>query len=138
MNAPPQWFHERRFAAEALSAGAARRFVRTSLLAHDLRDLVDDVELVVSELATNAMTHAHTPFTVTLKTFDHLVLVVVQDGSQASPRHHLAEGFDTTGRGMAIVGSLSRAWGVSPATGHGKEVWVEFDRDSHERRHQQP
>jgi len=136
MNAPPQWFHERQFAAVALSARYARRFVRTSLIDHDLPDLVDDIELVVSELATNAMQHAHTAFIVTLEATDHVVLVVVQDGSSTSPSHARAQSFDTTGRGIAIVNSLSRSWGVSPAAGPGKAVWVEFDRDSNRQGHQ--
>lgn len=130
MDPSPQWFHKRQFAADALSAGRARRFVRYSLLAHDLRELVDDVELVVSELATNAMKHAGTPFTVTLETFGHLVLVVVMDGSPTSPHQGRAGMLDTTGRGMAIVGSLSRAWGVSPGAASAKSVWALFDLHS--------
>jgi hypothetical protein len=43
--------------------------------------LVDDVQLVVSELATNAILHARTPFTVTLDGFDDLVFLTVMDGS---------------------------------------------------------
>jgi len=44
--------------------------VSRHLLAHDLADMVDDLQLVVSELATNAMLHAQTPFTVSLRMFD--------------------------------------------------------------------
>ena len=61
------WTRETVLAAEAVSAAKARAFVREHLLAQGLRDLVEDVRLVVSELATNAMVHAQTPFVVTLE-----------------------------------------------------------------------
>ena len=57
-----RWSHETHLAAEAISASQARVFVSRHLLAHDLANLVDDVRVVVSELATNAMLHAQTPF----------------------------------------------------------------------------
>jgi anti-sigma regulatory factor (Ser/Thr protein kinase) len=126
MDPPPQWLHERQFAAEALSAGRARRFVRTSLLAHDLRELVDDVELVVSELATNAIVHAETVFTVILRATGEFVVLEVRDGAQAGPVLRAPAALDINGRGIAIVQALSRDWGVNHYEAGGKAVWAEF------------
>ncbi|HEY3529185.1 MAG TPA: hypothetical protein VGK78_08535 [Nocardioides sp.] len=48
------------------SVALARDFVCKHLLAHHQSHLVDDVRLMVSELATNAVVHAQTPFGVCL------------------------------------------------------------------------
>lgn len=60
------WSHETVLAADPMSVARARDFVCTHLVVHDLLHLVEDVRLVVSELATNAVAHAQTPFAVTL------------------------------------------------------------------------
>ena len=60
------WKHDLELTAHATSAARARCFVGQRLIEHELQYLADDVQLVVSELATNALTHARTPFTVTL------------------------------------------------------------------------
>lgn len=121
------WSHETLLVAEASSAARARAFVSGHLLAHGLPDLVDDVELVVSELATNAMVHAHTPFVVILCGFDNTVFLEVLDGSHIGPTLVVARALDTCGRGIAIVQSLSRDWGVTARASGGKSVWAEFD-----------
>jgi anti-sigma regulatory factor (Ser/Thr protein kinase) len=98
------------------------------LLDHGLRHLVDDLQLVVSELATNAMVHAKTPFLVTLCAFEESVRLEVLDGGQSGPVQYAAQTLETSGRGVAIVDDLARAWGVTGNTSGGKFVWAEFDR----------
>ena len=66
MSMEKSWSYETEFAAEPSSASQARAFVARHLLAHELPGLVDDVQQVASELATNAMAHAKTPITVVL------------------------------------------------------------------------
>ena len=66
MSIADDWSHETVLAPEPISAALARDFVYVHLVAHDLFPLVEDVRLVVSELATNAVAHAQTPFRVTL------------------------------------------------------------------------
>jgi len=122
-----RWSHETHFAAQATGASLARAFVARHLLANDLADLVDDLQLVVSELTTNAMLHAQTPFTVSLRAFDATLRLEVVDGSNDDPTQVAATHLDTRGRGVTIVEALSRDWGaLSRATG-GKSVWAEFD-----------
>ena len=36
---------------------------------------------------------------------------------------------EDSGRGLALVGSLARRWGVRPVPGGGKTVWFEIDRE---------
>ena len=128
MGVDTAWLHTTELAAEAGSASEARVFVTLHLLAHGLGHLVDDVRLVVSELATNAMVHAQTPFMVILQALDGSVRLEVQDGSQAGPILVMARGLDTGGRGVAIVNALSRDWGVIANLSGGKSVWAEFAR----------
>jgi anti-sigma regulatory factor (Ser/Thr protein kinase) len=115
---------------EPVNASRARAFVRRKLAEHDLSHLSDDVEVVVSELATNAMLHAHTPFTVSLHAFDQTLLLEVEDGSVRGDLRvrddAAAPDFDTHGRGLGIVAVLSREWGVDSLP-CGKSVWAEFD-----------
>ena len=123
------WSYESDFDAEIASVFAAREFVQRHLSHHGCSHLVDDVRLVVSELATNAVLHAQTPFTVTLAGGHRSVLLTVRDGSPVSPVQMAAHVLDTRGRGMSLVSQISSAWGVTPAvdTHHAKSVWASFD-----------
>jgi hypothetical protein len=122
------WTYDIDLPADASSASRARRFVDLRLVEHDVSHLGDDVQLVVSELATNALTHALTPFTVTLAAVEHSVLLKVRDGSPCHPVV-LAGGtpLDTDGRGITIVALLSHDWGVTAHADGGKTVWAAFD-----------
>jgi len=122
------WSHETVLAAGAPSASRAREFVRSRLVEHHLPHLVEDVRLVVSEFATNAVTHAGTRFTVELLGEDRLVLLTVRDGSPAPPIQVDARALDTGGRGLFIVDMLSRDWGVDISPDGVKSVWAAFDR----------
>lgn len=97
------------------------------LAQHDLEYLVDDVSLVVSELATNSLMHAHTPFTVVLEASERTVRLAVEDGSPSGLMRTKPLALDTRGRGIGIVESLSLDWGVSSHPVAGKAVWAEFD-----------
>ena len=120
------WTRDITLASQATSAAQARRFVRHHLDANHLGAVVDDVELVASELATNAMQHAGTPFHLTLQAFDHTLRLTVSDGSRSGPVRLMAGTLDIGGRGLEIVDLLSRDWGFLE-DGAGKSVWVEFD-----------
>jgi anti-sigma regulatory factor (Ser/Thr protein kinase) len=118
------WSLETVLAADTVSASRARDFVSFHLVEHHLRYLIDDVRLVVSELATNALGHAQTPFIVTLQ--EEVVLLTVQDGSASVPVHSAAQGTDAAGRGLAIVDLVNRDWGVTPRPDGTKSVWAAF------------
>jgi anti-sigma regulatory factor (Ser/Thr protein kinase) len=123
----PLWAHGITLAPERESVATARRFVREHLTGHDLALIVDDVILVASELATNALRHAGTAFTVTITAFPDDVVLAVEDGSLSIPVLVEAEDDDVVGRGMAIVDVVSRDWGVVVDADGGKSVWAAFD-----------
>ncbi|HEX2085648.1 MAG TPA: ATP-binding protein [Solirubrobacteraceae bacterium] len=86
---------------------------------------LDDLRLVLSELVTNAVVHGTGPTIDVRLTADGPVVAgeVVDegDGFTVPPPPSLdAPG----GRGLAIVGALSRSWGVERGSTH---VWFELD-----------
>ena len=111
---------------EAVSVLRARRFVCVHLVEHRLLYMIDDVRLVVSELAANAVRHAHSPFTVSLGQADRAVILSVQDDSPGAPALLAPELSETAGRGVSIVDMVSEDWGVTQVPGGGKSVWASF------------
>lgn len=120
------WSHATALPGEARSVSRARHFVCSHLVEHRLSHLVDDVQLVASELAANAVRHAHTPFKVILEKTGDSVLLSVQDGSPSPPAQLASDRLDTAGRGVSIVGLVSHDWGVTDGPGEGKSVWASF------------
>ncbi len=108
---------------EPASVAAARRAVRVLLADCGRARWVDTAELVVSELVTNAVLHAHTDLTMHAWCGDEL-RVEVRDGSAAVPvpREYGAEA--TTGRGMGLIAALTQDHGVTRLPDGGKAVWV--------------
>jgi anti-sigma regulatory factor (Ser/Thr protein kinase) len=122
------WSSQAVFPPEESSVGLARGFVAAQLAAHDLLHLDEDIRLVASELATNAVAHAATPFVVTLEQFDGSIRLIVDDGSVRHPLVETAEPTALNGRGLLLVRHLSSDWGVSGASDRGaKGVWAAFD-----------
>lgn len=119
------WVDKRAWPGKPADVGLARHFVSVSLGAHDLQGLEKSVCLVASELCTNAVLHAQTPFTVSLERRNDLVLIEVIDGGSSHPASPAATVVDNNGRGLLIVESLCTAWGVWLRR-DGKSVWASF------------
>jgi hypothetical protein len=112
-----------RFSAETADVVIARRFA--ALTAADWGVDPDDIELVVGELAANAVLHARTSFTVSLtRTADCLVLVEVADLDAHVPSAGAPSLWDTSGRGLMIVSHLTEDWGVRTDPSGGKVIWA--------------
>jgi serine/threonine-protein kinase RsbW len=114
-----------RFAPVPSSVAWARRFVVEQLPEHG-RHNADEIILMVSELATNAVQHAAAAFdvSVTVDPIGSLVRVEVRDPSETTPA--LADVVDDSpgGRGLSIVATLADAWGIEMRRGRpGKTVW---------------
>ncbi|WP_307815383.1 SpoIIE family protein phosphatase [Streptomyces sp. 7-21] len=107
----------------AESVREARRLVRESLASWDLTELEDSVELLVSEVVTNAVRYAERPVTVRLLRTDVLRCEVGDDVPQL-PRLRQAGPADEGGRGLYLVQRLARRWGAT-RLGTGKLVWFE-------------
>lgn len=110
------------FSADLASVGEARRFVRRALVELDAEELEFEACQLVSELATNAVIHAATPFEVDLD-FDRSELRIdVSDGSPKEPVAKSHSDHATTGRGLRLVGTMADQWGVHLRP-DGKTVW---------------
>jgi hypothetical protein len=96
---------------------AARRFVDRVLRLWGEDDLLADAALVASELATNAVKHAMSPFRVRR--------LSIEDVGPAHPTARAALPEDFGGRGLAMVQALVLRWGCDPLPG-GKVVWAEL------------
>jgi anti-sigma regulatory factor (Ser/Thr protein kinase) len=111
------------FAPEPSEIGAARHFALTA--AQEWGCDPEDLGLVVSELATNACVHAHSPFTVSVNRIGSQVLVEVADAAPGPVTvQPLSNG--VSGRGMHIVAAVAQEWGVS-GRGCGKAIWAVLD-----------
>ena len=122
----PYWSHLATFEASPISASRARDFVTQHLIDHRLLYLVDPVRLVASELATNALVHAQTAFSVTLAASDQTVLLTVRDDSLALPTRRVAQVMDLSGRGLEVVNIVSLDWGTNEGCAGSKAVWASF------------
>jgi anti-sigma regulatory factor (Ser/Thr protein kinase) len=112
------------------SPGQARRFVTDCLVAWGRRDLIDDAALIATELATNAVLHARTGFTLVItRQPEGTIRIAVRDNSLMPPRPRRAGPLDRSGRGLSLVEALASAWGTDPLA-DGKVVWADLRRAS--------
>jgi PAS domain S-box-containing protein len=105
--------------------GTARALALRQAADWGLDDLGFCVELIVSELVTNAIRHATGP--IQLRLIRHEVLTCeVSDGSSSSPRLRHPRATDEGGRGLFLVAQVARRWGTR-GTATGKTIWAELD-----------
>ena len=122
----PQVDLELELPAEPAAAGLARRAVIGFLTDRGLVDVVDDSELLVSELVTNAVQHARAPLGLRLTWTADVVRVEIRDGSPgALPLPRETGEAELDGRGMTVVGRLADRWGWD-RDADGKTVWAEL------------
>lgn len=122
---------------DALGVGRARHAVVDWLRARGINaDLVERVELLSSELVTNALRYTEGRVEVRLDDLDGDVLLEVLDESEDLPSVVDAGPDDTRGRGLALVAALADDWGASrreDSSGRGrpagKVVWTRISRD---------
>lgn len=114
------WFLE----PEDAAPGRARRLARRALSRWGLEELSDSVELLISEVVTNAVRYAERPVTLRLLRTDVLRCEVGDDSPQL-PRQRRARDTDEGGRGLFLVNRLARRWGATRLS-TGKVVWFEI------------
>ncbi|MST35040.1 GAF domain-containing protein, partial [Acidimicrobiaceae bacterium USS-CC1] len=108
------------------AARRARHFVQESV-GPGRSDLTADVELVVTELVTNAFLHGEPPVRLAIDDDGDSVRVEVTDAGALPPILVFAGSDAMTGRGLALVAALAGRWGVDPLAGSGgKVVWAEL------------
>jgi Histidine kinase-like ATPase domain len=109
----------RRFDPQPHFVSAARAFARE---VSQGSQRAEDIELVASELATNAIRHAMTPFEMSIHIGSQQIRLEVTDASPAPPILNEAS---RSRHGLHIVSALAERWGVDAVDG-GKTVWAEF------------
>lgn len=112
--------------------GRARAWARRilpGLLPRPARpDLDDDLDLVLSELVTNAIRHGGGCTRIELRAVGRLLRLSVTDARTSQPTVRLADRSPTeSGRGMLLVQTVARRWGVRRGgRRRGKSVWLEL------------
>ena len=102
---------------------AARDTVRTALEGWNRRDVHGDLELITSELVTNAIRHANSITLVLYLPDDKTAMVEVWDDNPEGPAAPIIDLQAEGGRGLLLVGALSNAWGWRSTAG-GKVTWA--------------
>lgn len=113
------------YAADDHAPHDARLHVRAMLGTWGLRHLTDVIQVVASELVTNAIQHADGGDVMFwLAQTDTSVIVNAWDPNPNPPVPATAGELDEHGRGLALVSALSISTGCFPLRG-GKAVWAE-------------
>lgn len=127
------------FTATLPSLDLLRTLVVTALSGVD-GQVVSDVELIATELVTNAHLHGSAPIKFRLYYTDPNTLRMdVTDAAAALPRVMHPDSEAEHGRGLLLVQAMSTTWGVLKAD-EGKTVWAEFavqpaSNDAHQSTH---
>lgn len=111
------------FPARPASVGEARRAARKWLAGWGLDEQAEVMELVVSELTTNVVTHAQGPIRLRL-ILDRTLTIEVSDDADTAPHLRHARLQDEGGRGLFLVASLAGRWGTRYGDS-GKTIWAE-------------
>lgn len=122
------------------TVGQARSYARWLLGTWQLESMGDTVELLVSELVTNAIKATGItdedpadnrlvgnvkPIYVCLSVRSEALRIEVWDTSSTPPLGRRAADEDEGGRGLLLVQALSKEWGCDVLEAGGKIVWCE-------------
>lgn len=130
---------ELEFAAVPKTVRFSREFAAHVLCHFGLDRMIEDAQLVTSELVTNAIqateraavepdhglqTTDAAMIRLRFTIYPHIVRIEVWDRSAAVPVRHEADPDEEGSRGLAIVEALADQWGCQNETGTGKVVWA--------------
>ncbi len=104
---------------------AARSLLRDLLPGTPLEGRLEDGELALSELVTNAVLHGRDPVRVRLVLAHDVLRAEVGDANPVSPSFSMLDQTAVTGRGLLLISAVADRWGVEPSS-HGKVVWFEL------------
>jgi anti-sigma regulatory factor (Ser/Thr protein kinase) len=116
----------RYFEADASSPSQVRRWLR-GVLDHWNIDGTrqQEISLIVSELATNAVMHAKSAYLVLVRLRADRVQVAVADSDPTLPEPRTVDANEPGGRGLRIVAAVASRWGATGIEHDGKIVWCE-------------
>jgi anti-sigma regulatory factor (Ser/Thr protein kinase) len=113
------------------AATVARKLAQTRFAGHLPAQQLDDLLVIVSELATNAVLHGTGDITLRVSVAHGRVYGEVVDEGHGFVNEVRVRGVDEVGKkGLLIVGALAEQWGIHEGSSH---VWFELrpevDRD---------
>ncbi|MFI0775775.1 ATP-binding protein [Streptomyces sp. NPDC021212] len=117
--------HQQLFTRRKPSIRASRQFVTRTLSEWGYVDRLDEIQVCVSELATNALLHGVPPgrlFRVRVEATEEEVRIEVRDSGPNRPEPQAPHSDSEHGRGLLLVTELADAWGHIEHT-VGKTVW---------------
>ncbi len=104
-----------------------RLWARSWMQTHPVAGVtVDDVQLALAELVSNAIRHGSGPVDVEIVAEASSLRLNVSDSSNVMPRQPSAAGNGSGGRGLMLAGKVATRWAANPRPGGGKTVWCEF------------
>ncbi len=115
----------RTFAGSREDTRAARRFALGMLEPWRGEQLAADTALVVTELATNAVMHAGSAFSLSLALSGDTIRISVGDTLPLGPAGAGQRLTAASGHGLGVVAAMATRWGVE-AGPSGKAVWAEL------------
>ncbi|MCN9240528.1 SpoIIE family protein phosphatase [Streptomyces sp. RY43-2] len=121
---PPDRIANWDVAHDPAAVAGMREAVTGRLEEWGLDELGFGVELVLSELVTNAIRYGSEPIHVRL-IHDLTLICEVADGSSTSPHLRYAATTDEGGRGLFLVSQLAKSWGTRYVA-QGKVIWAEL------------
>ncbi|MFH8463918.1 ATP-binding protein [Streptomyces sp. NPDC017991] len=115
------------FTAAPAQVGLLRKSVRRTMRQWGAEAITDQVELAVTELATNVLKHVGdgAPAMVVLEPRGDCLRVEVHDSSRSAPVLSEMCAEAECGRGLHLVAAMSQGWGTL-YTAEGKAVWCEL------------
>jgi MEDS: MEthanogen/methylotroph, DcmR Sensory domain len=115
----------RTFAGSREDTRAARGFALEMLAPWRGGQLAADTALVVTELATNAVLHAGSAFSVSLTLSGGAIRISVGDTLPLGPTGADRQLAASSGHGLGVVAAIATRWGVETVPS-GKAVWAEL------------
>jgi len=107
------------------SAREARSFVRGTACDVLGEEGLATVELLTSEVVTNALLHGRDAPRLVVACRGQTVRVSVEDADPRWPTRQSVPETEMRGRGIALVDALAAAWGIERLDQVGKRVWFE-------------
>lgn len=121
---PEQADRARTLPAQPVSSLLGRRFAVSALPADADDDAEESVALVMSELVSNAVRHAHDDVDLTVTDEEDGTKVAVTDDDDRAPQVSENDEELESGRGFSIIDAIADEHGVAPRPRGGKVVWA--------------
>ncbi|WP_217241111.1 ATP-binding protein [Streptomyces sp. AC555_RSS877] len=118
----PLWTYGLSIPHDPRAVRVVRATIRSILAAAKLNCIADTVELLVSEVVTNAYRHSAMETYVSMDRTPDDFRVTVWDHDPGTPTLRSPSDRDERGRGLGIVEACADQWGVRSYP-HGKAVW---------------